>query len=76
MTVKNESKFRVRNSITIKFIIIGFMIFALLVPAKMIKNLIHERNGLRNSVISEVSYKWGNPQTITNPIITIPYNTN
>ncbi len=73
MSGKNESKFWVRNSITIKFIIVGLMILALLIPAGMIKNLIHERNVLRNSVISEVSYKWGNPQTIAGPIITIPY---
>ncbi len=73
MTEKNETKFWVRNSITIKFIIVGLMILALLIPAGMIKNLIHERNALRNSVISEVSYKWGNPQTIAGPIISIPY---
>lgn len=73
MSEKNESKFWVRNSITIKFIIVGLMILALLIPAGMIKNLIHERNLLRNSVISEVSYKWGNPQTIAGPLITIPY---
>ncbi|NOQ28287.1 MAG: cell envelope integrity protein CreD [Bacteroidales bacterium] len=75
MTVKNESKFWIQNSITIKFITIGLMILALLVPAKMIKNLILERNSLRNTVVSEVSYKWGNPQTIVGPIITIPYKT-
>ena len=73
MSGKNESKFWVRNSITIKFIIVGLMILALLIPVGMIKNLIHERNVLRNSVISEVIYKWGNPQTIAGPIITIPY---
>lgn len=73
MTEKKDTRFWIRNSITIKFIIIGIMIFALLIPAGMIKNLIHERNNLRKSVINEVSYKWGNPQTIAGPIITIPY---
>ncbi|MDA3954618.1 MAG: cell envelope integrity protein CreD [Bacteroidales bacterium] len=73
MTAKNEAKFWIKNSITIKFIVIGIIILALLIPAEMIKNLIHERNGLRNNVVSEVSYKWGNPQTIAGPIITIPY---
>jgi len=75
MTVKSEPKFWLRNSITIKFVIIGILILALLIPAGMIKNLIHERNSLRESVVSEVSYKWGNPQTIAGPIITIPYTT-
>jgi inner membrane protein len=75
MTVKYEPKFWIRNSVTIKSIIIGVLILVLLIPAGMIKNLIHERNSLRNSVVSEVSYKWGNPQTIAGPIITIPYKT-
>ena len=73
MIDKNESKFWIRNSVTIKFIIIGFLILALLIPAGMIKNLIRERTDLRNSVVNEVNYKWGNPQTIAGPIITIPY---
>jgi len=41
----------------------------------MIRRLIQERNSLRNSAISEVSYKWGNPQTVAGPILTIPYKT-
>ncbi len=49
------------------------MILALLIPAGMIKKLVYERSSLRDSVISEVSYKWGNQQTIAGPIISIPY---
>lgn len=70
---QNESKFWVRNSVTIKFIVIGILILVLLIPAGMIRRLIQERNSLRNSAISEVSYKWGNPQTVGGPVITIPY---
>lgn len=73
MGEKNEPKFWIRNSITIKLIVVGLLILMLLIPAGMIKNLIQERNDLRNSVISEVSYKWGSPQTIAGPVITIPY---
>jgi len=72
---QNESKFWLRNSITIKSIVIGILILVLLIPAGMIRKLIQERNSLRNSAISEVSYKWGNPQNIAGPIITIPYKT-
>jgi len=73
MTEKTTSRFQLKNSITLKFIIIGLMILALLIPAGMIKNLVYERSSLRDSVISEVSYKWGNQQTIAGPIISIPY---
>lgn len=73
MTTQNSSTFWIRNSITIKFIIIGLLILILLIPAGMIKKLIQERSSLRKSVIQEVSYKWGNPQTLAGPILTIPY---
>ncbi len=73
MSEKTTPRFQLKNSITVKFIIIGLMILALLIPARMIKNLVYERSSLRDSVISEVSYKWGNQQTIAGPIISIPY---
>lgn len=73
MLEKNETRNWIRNSITIKSIIVGILILVMLIPAGMIKNLINERNALRKSVVSEVSFKWGNPQTISGPIITIPY---
>ncbi|MBU8893876.1 MAG: cell envelope integrity protein CreD [Bacteroidales bacterium] len=75
MAQQNEIKNWFKNSITIKFIIIGLLILIMLIPAGMIKTLIIERNSLRDNVVSEVSYKWGNPQTIAGPIITIPYKT-
>jgi len=73
MPEKNDTRSWIRNSITIKSIIIGILILVLLIPAGMIRSLIHERNSLRNNVVNEVSYKWGNPQTIAGPIITVPY---
>ncbi|OFX88062.1 MAG: hypothetical protein A2W99_11075 [Bacteroidetes bacterium GWF2_33_16] len=73
MAEKNEIKSWVRDSITFKSIIIGFLILVLLIPAGMIKDLIKERNTLRNSVVSEISQKWGNPQTISGPVLTIPF---
>lgn len=75
MTTKNEYNFWERNSIMIKAIVVGILILVLLIPAGMIGNLVRERNSLRNSAISEVSSKWGNPQTIAGPMLTIPYKT-
>lgn len=40
----------------------------------MIQTLIHERQNRRNNAVSEVSEKWGQTQTITGPIVSIPYN--
>jgi len=71
-TFKNTSYY-FKNSVTIKILTIGFLILLLLIPLLMIQGLIQERKNRRNSVIEEISQKWGNRQTITGPFIAIPY---
>ena len=63
----------IRESITLKFVIVAFLVLILLIPASMIKSIIREREETRNSVIFEISSKWANDQTIVGPIVTIPY---
>jgi len=62
-----------KNSIGIRLFIIGFMTLILLIPSVLIQELISERESRRDSVADEISQKWGNKQTITGPVITIPY---
>jgi len=62
-----------KYSISARLIIIGFLVMLLLIPSFMIRSLIRERQDRRNDAISEVSEKWGQTQTITGPILSIPY---
>ena len=62
-----------KNSIMVKLISIGFLMLMLMIPTSMIKSLIHEREMRSNNVVNEVSSKWGYAQTITGPMLTIPY---
>lgn len=62
-----------KNSIIVKIISIGIIALLLLIPASSIESLIYERQMNRESAIEEVSSKWGGEQTITGPILTIPY---
>jgi inner membrane protein len=64
-----------KTSIMLKMITIGFLILILLIPENMIKSLIRERSYARDGAVKEVSNKWGSEQTITGPILTIPYIT-
>ena len=57
----------------LKMVTIGFLILILLIPENMVESLIQERSFAREGVIAEVSSKWGNEQTLTGPILTIPY---
>jgi len=62
-----------RTSATARLIVIGVLILLLLIPVEMVQNLIQEREYRSENAINEVSEKWGNPQTITGPILSIPY---
>ncbi len=63
----------IKNSYTLKFVIIGILVLLLLIPTNMIMGLISERQERSNEVAGEVSGKWGNAQTLAGPIINIPY---
>jgi len=55
-----------------KLLTIALILLAFLIPSFMVQWLIDDRQNRRNSIIDEVSDKWGQQQTITGPIMTIP----
>ncbi len=62
-----------RNSVMFKVLSIGFLILLLLIPTAMVEGLIRDRQYRQSETIQEVSSLWGNPQRLSGPIITIPY---
>lgn len=70
--IKQTSR-RIEHSATFKLAAIGVLILVLLVPAAMVKSLIHEREDRKEGVINEIGEKWGREQTVTGPLISIPY---
>src|SRR4051812_26673537 len=68
-----EVPFMKRYAIGIKAILITILVMLLLIPAAMIMGLISEREHRQNEATEEVSSKWGGMQTITGPVIVIPY---
>lgn len=64
---------KVSRSVTLKVIMLGFLILLLLIPTHRIQRLIRERQMTRDEVVMEVSDKWGHGQTISGPVLTIPY---
>jgi inner membrane protein len=71
-TFKKTGDF-IRNSATLKIFSIGLLVLILLIPTSMISSLMRERESRRDSVIKEISQKWGNGQTITGPFFTVPF---
>jgi len=64
---------KLKDKIYFKLGSIVLISLILLIPTAMIKNLVTERELTQNKAISEVSSKWGDKQTISGPIISIPY---
>src|SRR4029079_12613720 len=61
------------DHIVVKVAVIGFIILILMIPSVMIMALVGERAQRMRSVVSEVSSKWGEVQTLAGPYISIPY---
>ncbi len=63
----------ITESIMVKLFSIGFLILILLIPASWIESLIRERQGRAQEVINEVSEKWSGDQTLSGPVLMIPF---
>jgi inner membrane protein len=62
-----------RNSVLLRMVFVIVLVLLLLIPQVMIESLITERQQRRDSVTDEISSKWGKNQTITGPLIVLPY---
>ena len=63
----------IQTSLLVKFAVISVIGLLLLIPSMLIFGLIHERENLAGEVSKEICDKWGGSQTITGPILTIPF---
>lgn len=61
------------ESIVVKLTTIGFLLLILLIPQAWIESIIHERQQRANAVMDEVTSKWSGEQTLTGPVLVIPF---
>ena len=62
-----------RNKIVLKSLWIGILTLLLLIPTLFIQNLVEERQRRQQEAVTEVSSRWAGAQTVTGPVIGIPY---
>ncbi len=67
------NSFMSKNQITIKLIVIFMLSLFLLIPNVMITDLIVERMNRKSSVSNEIAKKWAKEQTVTGPLIRVPF---
>ena len=64
-----------RNSITARMLVVGFLLLILLIPLEFVKSLIYERASRQTEVVREINSKWGNEVVLSGPVLKIPYKT-
>ena len=62
-----------KESVTVKLVFIGLLIFVLLIPSSLIDGIINERANRQEEMMRDVSDKWSGSQLIAGPVLIIPY---
>lgn len=62
-----------RYALGIKIALVGFLTLLLLIPLSMIESLIRERKSSHQEAVVDITSKWGREQTITGPLLVVPY---
>ncbi len=63
-----------KGKLFIKAIVIFILAIALWIPTSFITGLVREREGRQREAIADISSKWAGRQTVTGPLLMIPYN--
>ncbi len=58
---------------TMRALLVAVLVLLLLIPLAMVQDLVREREYRKDEAVNNVSSTWGGSQTITGPLISVPY---
>lgn len=61
------------DTISFKILFLVILTLVLLIPGAIITSIIDERDDRQNETVQNISAQWGYPQTVTGPMLVIPY---
>lgn len=64
---------KITESLTFRTIIIAIITLTMFIPLAMVDDIVRERGHRFNNVIHQIASVWGEPQTLTGPILAVPY---
>lgn len=64
----------IQRSEAMRLVLVAVLALILRIPIAMIGGLVSERQERRQDVATEVGSKWGGEQTITGPVLVVPYS--
>lgn len=66
---------KISESVMAKVAVIFLLILGLMIPKAMVDGLIREREGRQFDAVQSISSEWGGEQTVSGPILTVPFRT-
>ncbi len=72
-TIQNSTPLWDKGKLFIKSIVIFGIALFLWVPTFFIRNMVNEREGRQKEAIMDISSKWAGKQTVTGPLLMLPY---
>lgn len=61
------------DSITLRMILVAVLGLVMLIPLAMVDEIVDERHGLYKSVLDDIAGSWGEQQTLSAPLLVVPY---
>ncbi len=61
------------SSLSFRSILVGLLMLLMLIPLVMVDGIVNERSRYHNDVVYNISKGWGGDQSITGPILAVPY---
>ena len=63
----------IMNNIFIRSLIVAAITLGLLIPLAFVSDIVYERSSMRRHAINDIAGLWGRSQTISGPVLVIPY---
>lgn len=61
------------DSITFRLILVAILGLVMLIPLAFVDDIVDERHGLYQSVLRDIAGSWGEQQTLSAPLLVVPY---
>lgn len=61
------------HPLTGRFMAIGVIALLMLIPLQLVQEMVGERSGLYQGVLDEIAASWGQRQTLTGPVLVVPF---
>lgn len=68
-----QARGRVMDSLTLRAALIAALALLMLVPLSFVSEIVSERSQRHQSVLNDIAQTWGHSQTVSGPVLVIPF---